>query len=593
MKKTRLIALLCLLCLAGCAEAPETPAPTCQVVLEEGEGFTAQSYLAQCVPGGELVFTLRPRDGYTLTGTDWPGGELTLLPGGGSELRLKNVRYSKTVSVFAEQSGTTLTYDPNGGQTPEGKTGPVTVPLTPSHLRWNTAPAGIFQRPGYTLLGWNTAPDGGGRSVGLGSRVTPEEGMILYAQWEKWSDEANFQWTSLGREAAVTAYLGAEKTVCVPAALGGLPVAVIGEGAFAGSGCTQVILPETVRAVEAGAFSNSALESLTLFDTVAAISDYAFSGCEAFRTLHLNAARDPVYSGTYYAAFADKMDRLMSLADAQKIVLFSGSSTRFGYDSARLDEAFPDYDVVNMGVFAYTNALPQLDLIRQFLREGDILLHSPELDAAKRQFCTTSNLDAAFFSMIEADYDLLARLDLRDYGQVFTAFQSYQTAREGMEARSYGLSPADFDEDGNPVTAPSYNLYGDYILYRPNSPEQAPIYGLPVKYTVDAYPLDYYLGPLNRVIREFQAMGVRYYITYSPRNRLAVSEDSTPEAVEALDAYFRAHLAAPVISRLADSLISGVYLYGTDNHLSTEGVELRTERIIAELTAQLEQEGGI
>ena len=47
----------------------------------------------------------------------------------------------------------------------------------------------------------------------------------------------------------------------------------------------------------------------------------------------------------------------------------------------------------------------------------------------------------------------------------------------------------------------------------------------------------------------------------------------------------------PVISEIEDSLVSGTYLYGTDNHLSTEGVALRTRQIIRDLKAQMEQEG--
>ena len=74
-----------------------------------------------------------------------------------------------------------------------------------------------------------------------------------------------------------------------------------------------------------------------------------------------------------------------------------------------------------MGVFAYTNALPQLELIRAQMRPGDLLLLSPEFDAAKRQFCTTNAFDDAFFCMAEADYDIVARLNLQQYSGVFSA----------------------------------------------------------------------------------------------------------------------------------------------------------------------------
>ena len=78
-------------------------------------------------------------------------------------------------------------------------------------------------------------------------------------------------------------------------------------------------------------------------------------------TLHINAIELRPTVEIYFDTFQDKYDRLLSMKDKKKIVLFSGSSTRFGYDSEMIDQAFPDYEVVNMGVFAYSPALPQLD----------------------------------------------------------------------------------------------------------------------------------------------------------------------------------------------------------------------------------------
>ena len=99
--------------------------------------------------------------------------------------------------------------------------------------------------------------------------------------------------------------------------------------------CREIILPDTLRRIEPGAFTGCAVESLTLFDNLQTVSDYAFEGCTALRTLHINAATAPVYSGSYYATFADKYDRLLSLSKTRKLVLFSGSSARFA-TTARL-----------------------------------------------------------------------------------------------------------------------------------------------------------------------------------------------------------------------------------------------------------------
>lgn len=565
----------------------------CRIVLEEAEGVTADSYFAEVQPGGDAVFELWVDDAHRIAGADYDGATLTRRTDGGITLTLPDVRYSEAVRLSVVKNDAHLTYCANGGSRLDGgdPSEPVRVPVEPSHLRLNTSiGTDLFTRAGFTLTGWNSAPDGTGRRVGLGSRVEPEDGQILYAQWARWPDPDLFDWEPLGDGAVITAYAGEEAVLAVPAELDGLPVRGIAAGAFAGANCETVVLPDTLWSVADGAFTGSTLSTLCLFDNIREISDYAFSDCANLRTLRVNAALPPVYSGTYYAAFADKFDRLCRLCGARKLVLFSGSSTRFGYDSAALDEAFAQYEVVNMGVFAYSNALPQLELIRTCMRAGDVLLHAPEFDAIQRQFCTTNRLDAPFFNMMEANYDMLALLDLRQYGQVFTAFHAYLKSREGMEPRSYALSPADFDDDGNPVSTPSYNEYGDYILYRPNSPDDAPIYGLGVDYTPAGYP-QAFLDSANAEYRRFLDMGVRVYVTYAPRNRLAVSEASTPEARAELDARLREKLCVPVISRIEDSLVSGAYLYGTDNHLSTEGVAVRTARVIGELRAQLAKEG--
>lgn len=44
------------------------------------------------------------------------------------------------------------------------------------------------------------------------------------------------------------------------------------------------------------------------------------------------------------------------------------------------------------------------------------------------------------------------------------------------------------------------------------------------------------------------------------------------------------------LSAAEPPVYSGTYLYGTDNHLSTEGVAIHTDRIIAALKVQLAAE---
>jgi hypothetical protein len=284
------------------------------------------------------------------------------------------------------------------------------------------------------------------------------------------------------------------------------------------------------------------------------------------------------------------MDYLHSLKDHQKIVLFCGSSARFGYDSSMLESAFPDFRVVNMGVYAYTNMLPLANLILPLMREGDVLLSSPELDAIEFQFCGDTDLDKETFCMVESNYDLFARLDCRNYSHVFDAFQAFNESRSGMTEHSYLESASDYDEDGVPQLTSTYNQQGDYILYRPSN-DSGQLFGIKRACYNRRYIRPQDLDGLNRVYDAFTEIGVQVLFAYSPRSRLSITDDSTEAAISELDLFLRERLHAQIISPIEDSLMDAYYFFGTDNHLSSEGVTVHTKRIITYLQDTL-TEGG-
>lgn len=80
--------------------------------------------------------------------------------------------------------------------------------------------------------------------------------------------------------ATVTAYVGTEETVVIPATLGGCPVVAIGEEAFKNGTPAAVVIPDGVRRVDWFAFGGCCrLSSVTVPETVVAIGYGAFDLC--------------------------------------------------------------------------------------------------------------------------------------------------------------------------------------------------------------------------------------------------------------------------------------------------------------------------
>ena len=582
--KSKMVTGICLLAtlllfLAGCTPA-DRGKPTCTIVFEDNSSLFLSRKVYEFGQNEDLTVSVGVPSGYRISSVNYE--HYSLSPQNGSSasydyysLMLHQVRYSAVIRLTCAPTFST-TYHPGGG------TGASIAVLEEGpHLYANTLPyRAQFVREGYLSVGWNTTPDGTGTHIGFGSRAEHGDSrhLDLYPEWLPVTRLEAFTYTRADGEITITGCAPPGKQLVLPAYIDGLPVTAIGAGAFGEVEADIVVFPPTLNTVEPGAFRSLTAGALYLFDDLQTISEDAFGPYEITR-LHINAMREPVYSGSYFDTFPDKVDYLRSLREEDKIVLFSGSSARFGYDSPMLEASFPDYRVVNMGVYAYSNMLPQARILLHFMKQGDLLLSSPELDAIDTQFCGSTQLDKETFCMLEGNYDLFSLLDCREFTNVFGAFSDYQAARAPMAPRSYSDSPSLYDEDGRRQEQATYNHYGDYILYRENNTAGENFGVKRAFYNANHIRPSDWQG-LNGVYDSFAAKGITVYFTYSPRSATSLSPDSTAASIAELDTLLRDRLHAEVISPIESSLMDPLYFFATDNHLSTEGTVLHTAQVI-------------
>lgn len=106
---------------------------------------------------------------------------------------------------------------------------------------------------------------------------------------------------------------------------------------------------------------------------------------------------------------------------------------------------------------------------------------------------------------------------------------------------------------------------------------------IPADYTTDTITCERIIA-LDRELAYFMEKGVFVFFTYAPRNRSSLTENSTQERIKETEELLRKTLSVPVISDIEDYFYSGIYFYKIDNHLSYEGVILRTDQLIADIT---------
>lgn len=102
---------------------------------------------------------------------------------------------------------------------------------------------------------------------------------------------------------------------------------------------------------------------------------------------------------------AAKIDRLIWAADKKKIIIIGGSGSLYGYDCSIIDEALGgEYEIINLGENANINALLYFDIAEDFIKEGDIVLWSPE-PGTMTLGTTTCGSSGRFWEFRKSDYD--------------------------------------------------------------------------------------------------------------------------------------------------------------------------------------------
>lgn len=558
-----------LLCaLFACAK--NTPTRNVEVLLQEGD-FTSFIYSKTQKAGTDFSFDITVENTKRLSSCSYDNYSISreeLSLNKTYSLTLYKVNYSTTISLEVIDE-----YIANYVNDEDHLQDKVVLDEY-KHTRYNTINSDeTFQKEGYQLVGYLNNES----VVSLGSRVDRnlESGVTLKPYFLKNTSTSEFEYIEKDSSIEISKYKGNEETIVIPNIINEKKVTLLKSNSFINKNISTLVIPSSVKEVEKNVFVNTNINELVIFDSLEIISDESFNN-SSVNKLRINAVTAPHYSANYFDSFPDKMDRLISLKDKKKIVLFAGSSARFGYDSKLIDDSFSDYEVVNMGVYAYSNQLLQIEIIKNYINEDDILILSPEFDTIDTQFNYVKEFDYRMYAMIESNYDLMLNYKINEFSKIFDTYQEYSLRRRLLSEKSYSYYVGDFDEDERRSPSPTYNKYGDYSLYRHNNFSREYFGVRRAIYNKDYFPITW----VKSFSDYYKEIDCKKIFSYSPRMDKSV-EHTTPTSINELDIYLKENIEnMTFIGDINKSLMDPLYFYATDNHLSTEGVDIRTKYLI-------------
>ena len=283
----------------------------------------------------------------------------------------------------------------------------------------------------------------------------------------------------------------------------------------------------------------------------------------------------PVFENSFVGALDEKVDRLYSV-DEPKIVIIGGSSVAFGIDS-ELIERYTGMSVVNFGLYAALGTKLMLDLARDAIGEGDVVIVAPELDAQTLSlyFSSSSTLRAT-----DGSPELLLKLPWKHYPSLFGA--SWDFAAEKI-----GYLMSDSPDPDGVYNSKNFNSYGDLEYPR----EYNVMSGYYDKNTIiDPSPSVFsadFIEYLNEFTDDAEDKGASVYYSFSPLNSAAIKKGTTDDSIAAFEDFIDESISAPRISALSDYVYDKAYFYDTNFHLNDSGVIMHSVNLTRDILLEL------
>lgn len=282
------------------------------------------------------------------------------------------------------------------------------------------------------------------------------------------------------------------------------------------------------------------------------------------------------YAETYYAVLPRMYARLKEIQEP-KILVIGGSNVAFGLDGGLLEELLReqgyDHAVCPFGLYAAVGTSAMLDLSRDTLGEGDIVVLAiePTSDTMSDYFGA-----GAFWKCAESAPELVLSLDKQRQAALFGSYVSYLQERVTIA------------QSGNPpvaqgvYAAASFDGRCDLVYDRPGNLMAG---GIDRSVTVDFATLQI-SDPFAAQVREYceyaAKRGATVVLSFSPVNRACVVDPSE----EAVEAFFRRctdAFACPVISDPNRYILESGWFYDSNFHLNNAGAQLRTQLLAEDL----------
>jgi hypothetical protein len=282
--------------------------------------------------------------------------------------------------------------------------------------------------------------------------------------------------------------------------------------------------------------------------------------------------------GNLLYSLIDKHERLDSI-EGPRLIFVGGSNLLFGLDS-RLVEAEISMPVVNLGMHAGAGLRFMLNHSQDLVREGDIVVLSPEYAHFYDRSPSTYDGQDELLTMVLDVYPA-ARGDLSlDHWLALSRYMPNYVGNKYFSFFRYWLKPKTRKGKFTVYMRDQLNAWGDVVGHLPGKNQPFPAVG-EEQFEVDPRVLPH----LNRYAEALREQGAQVYLT--PTAFQASSYRNTQATVEAIEHAWHEKVDIEVLGNPWRYRFPDDMFWDSPEHLNRHGRELRTKYLIADLQSAL------
>lgn len=280
----------------------------------------------------------------------------------------------------------------------------------------------------------------------------------------------------------------------------------------------------------------------------------------------------PQFDETYPGELPYKIEWLKK-TEAPRIIIVGGSATAFGIRSDLIEEEL-GMEVVNFGLYAPLGSKTMLEVCFEWIREGDIVVFSPEQN---RETLSFSFQPKEVWEAVDGKFYLMSGVfGEEEWKKMLGAFPAFAAAKLKYEITGKPQPEGIYSRR-------SFNLYGDIDAAGREQnimPEQ---YDSTMKIDFTELPEEEFLQYLNDYAERVRKKGAEFYYRFCPMNELAVENEA------GLDPYvsmLQKNANYKILGDPHKCVLESGWFYDTNFHLNESGAIVNTYYFVRDLKAE-------